>query len=43
MALRAGDAVGVAAGTMWNTPFWKLVLAIAWASAELMLPSRKLT
>ncbi len=30
-------------GTMWNTFFSKLTLAIACASAELMLPSRKLT
>ncbi len=30
-------------GTMWNMPFWLLSLAIAWASAELMLPMRKST
>src|SRR6202050_1151981 len=30
-------------GTIWNTPFWLLSFAIAWASAELMLPRRKLT
>ena len=43
VALRAGDESVWPPGTMWKTLFSMLTFAIACASAELMLPSRKST